>query len=81
MRVAESFWHRETRRLFCSDDWKPTPPWNTIGDHYLKQLYDRGDVFQYIFYSERTAMGLPWLGCDSHNPEGCGVGWRRLAPN
>ncbi|KAF9693920.1 hypothetical protein EKO04_007988 [Ascochyta lentis] len=74
--IEESCYHRYKRRLYCNDDWKPTPPWDMIDNEDMKRRYDLDDPHQYSFDSERTARGIPWHGC---NPEDyklrLGPGW------
>jgi hypothetical protein len=49
--VIEQEWevHRYQRRLYCLDDFKPTPPWHLIDNDYMKMHYDTKRPNQYSY--------------------------------
>jgi hypothetical protein len=59
--VDEAYVHRKMRRLFCNDDWKPTPPWQNISSPYMKAQYNTSDAHQYMWDSVDT-LGSGRLG-------------------
>lgn len=75
-KVEESCYHRGKRRLYCNDDWKPTPPWDKIKDNDVKRYYNLSSPHQYSFDNKMTARGIPWHGCRPEDPrDGFGPGW------
>ncbi|KAH3973352.1 hypothetical protein HBI56_110930 [Parastagonospora nodorum] len=41
--------HRYQRRLYCLDDYKPSPPWHLINNNYMKMHYNMLRPYQYSY--------------------------------